>query len=129
MSPQDTIISQNGPEIHLCISAVGDKFQLEGKSTHRKNYMSSSANTNKNTFQVNEEECDEMIAALENEKASWNVELKYLSRSWVKAVWRQKKRTKTSGKNTDTIYFEFRVFVIEMAYATFELAILYHENY
>ena len=47
-------------------------------------------------FEVTEAECDEMIEALSQENASWKEEVKYLSRSWVKAI-----MAKPDKKNKD----------------------------
>lgn len=47
-------------------------------------------------FEVTEVECDEMIEAISQENASWKEEVKYLSRSWVKAI-----MAKPDKKNKD----------------------------
>lgn len=93
MGCQNETESQRRGGNALCITAVGDRFRLEEYAHHKYDLslMTGDYQTpcTKTTFYVDEEECDEMIASLENEKASWDGELKYLSRSWVKAVMSQ----------------------------------------
>lgn len=83
----------------LRISLVGNRFQNENRhslmSSLRqsmrflipgKNEKPQSANV---IFDVTDEECNEMIQALGQDQAPWHGEVKYLSKSWVKAVMSQ----------------------------------------
>lgn len=81
----------NDPRNSLRISLVGNRFQND----NRHSLMSSLRQSlrflmpEKNKFDVTDEECDEMFQALSQEESSWHEEVKYLSRSWVKAVMSQ----------------------------------------
>ncbi|GFH44236.1 hypothetical protein CTEN210_00710 [Chaetoceros tenuissimus] len=91
----------NDPRKSLRISLVGNRFQHENDrqsliSSLRQSLWFLIPEKNKKPlatnviFDVTDEECDEMFQALSQDtNAPWHEEVKYLSKSWVKAVMSQ----------------------------------------